>query len=231
MRAPLRLAVAQPSCISHDVAANAAAHADAIRRAEARVVVFPELSITGYEYDALPVAIDDPRLEPIVDACRETNAIALVGAPVDGPRIGMLGIDGAGVHLAYTKNHIASSEQPHFIAGNGPVALDVDGWSLGLAICFDTCNPSHPAEYAAMGVDAYVAGVLDSPEELWTQDERITNIVRDHGIAVAFASFAGTTGAGFKTCAGRSRVVGRDGTVLASAGTSPGEVVTATLPP
>ena len=51
-RTPLRLAVAQPPCVPLDVAANARAHAAAVRAAGARVVVFPELSLTGYELDA-----------------------------------------------------------------------------------------------------------------------------------------------------------------------------------
>ena len=52
MREPLRIAVAQPVCVRHDVAGNAVRHARVVRSARARVVVFPELSLTGYELDA-----------------------------------------------------------------------------------------------------------------------------------------------------------------------------------
>ncbi|MFE2990616.1 nitrilase-related carbon-nitrogen hydrolase [Streptomyces sp. NPDC059262] len=81
------IAVAQPRCTAYDVTANAVAHAEAVRAADARVVVFPEMSLTGYELDAVPVLPDDERLAPIVAACAETGALALVGAPVPGPRI------------------------------------------------------------------------------------------------------------------------------------------------
>ena len=47
MREPLRVAVAQPLCVPYDVGQNAVAHAAAVRAAAARVVVFPELSLTG----------------------------------------------------------------------------------------------------------------------------------------------------------------------------------------
>ena len=63
MREPLMVAVAQPPCVAHDVAANARAHASAIRAAGARVVLFPELSLTGYELDADPVVPGDERLD------------------------------------------------------------------------------------------------------------------------------------------------------------------------
>jgi predicted amidohydrolase len=45
MRAPLTIAVAQPM-------PTAESHADAVLRSGARVVVFPELSLSGYRYDA-----------------------------------------------------------------------------------------------------------------------------------------------------------------------------------
>jgi predicted amidohydrolase len=92
----LSIAVAQPRCAAHDVAANAVAHAEAVRAAGARVVVFPEMSLTGYELDAVPVSPDDERLAPIVAACAETGTLALVGAPVPGPLIGVLAVDGDG---------------------------------------------------------------------------------------------------------------------------------------
>jgi predicted amidohydrolase len=76
------VAVAQPLCAAHDVAANARAHASAIRAAGARVVLFPELSLTGYELDADPVDPGDERLQPIVEACADTGAVVLAGAPI-----------------------------------------------------------------------------------------------------------------------------------------------------
>jgi predicted amidohydrolase len=86
MREPLTIAVAQPRCVPYDVAANAAAHARAIRAA-----------------DAPPVTVDDPRLEAIVAACQETRTLALVGAPVPGEHVAILAVDARGTTLAYHK--------------------------------------------------------------------------------------------------------------------------------
>src|SRR5689334_18358343 len=109
MRTPLSIAVAQPPCVPYDVAANAAAHAAVVRRAGARLVVFPELSLTGYHMDAADVALDDRRLGPLIDACAELDALALVGAPVAGAagqsHIGLLALDGTGARLAYRKRY------------------------------------------------------------------------------------------------------------------------------
>ena len=73
MREPLTVAVAQPPCVSYDVAANALTAAATVRLAGARVVVFPELFLTGYDLDAPAVSPDDPLLALIVEACAETG--------------------------------------------------------------------------------------------------------------------------------------------------------------
>jgi len=53
---PVAIAVAQPTCRASDLAWNAIEHARLILTAKARLVVFPELSLTGYELNAEPVA-------------------------------------------------------------------------------------------------------------------------------------------------------------------------------
>jgi predicted amidohydrolase len=228
-RVPLLLAVAQPECVSCDVAANALAHADLVRRAGARVVVFPELSLTGYELDAPPLAADDARLAPLVEACAETGSVALAGAPVPGPHIGTLAVDGTGARVAYRKMWLGGAEPDRFVPGTGPAVLAVDGWRLGLAICKDTGVPRHAADTAALGIDAYLAGLVDTAADRPIQEERAGRIVADHRVWVAFASCAAPTGGGFADPAGRSSIRDPDGVVVARAGTGTGEVVTATL--
>nr|WP_211243163.1 hypothetical protein [Rhodococcus oryzae] len=53
-----------------------------MNRAAGDLVVFPEMSLSGYAMDAPTVALDDPRLRPLIAACRHTGAVALAGAPV-----------------------------------------------------------------------------------------------------------------------------------------------------
>jgi predicted amidohydrolase len=233
MRAPLTLAVAQPRTVTCDVAANAAAHAGAIRAATARVVVFPELSLTGYEFAAPVVDPSDARLAPIIEACRAAGAIALVGAPVaaDGPgrAIGVLAIDGTVTRVVYRKVHLGGDEPSRFASGEAPAVLEVDGWRLGLAVCRDTGIPAHAAATAALGMHAYVAGVLEHAADAAVPEERARRVARDHGVWVAIASFAGSTGQGYTETAGGSGIWAPDGWRVVRAGTAPGEVKRATL--
>ncbi|WP_435208509.1 carbon-nitrogen hydrolase family protein [Micromonospora sp. bgisy143] len=221
----MRLAVAQPPCVPLDVAHNARAHADAVRAARARLVVFPELSLTGYELQGPIVPVDDPRLTPLVDACAEAGTLALAGAPIAGDHIAVLAVTGDGVTVAYRKMWLGGAEAQRFRPGDTPGVLDVDGWRVGLAVCKDTGVAEHAESTAALGIDVYAAGVLESARDAAVPDERARRIVATHGVWVAMASFAGSTGGGYTEAAGRSAIWTPRAEVAARAGTRPGEWV------
>jgi predicted amidohydrolase len=225
----LVVAVCQPRVIPLDIAANAIVHAAAVRAAAARVVVFPELSLTGYELAAPLLDPADPRLAPLVEACAATDTVALAGAPVAGPHIATLAIDGAGARVAYLKQYPHGTIEARFRPGPGPEVLEVDGWRLGLGICRDSGIPQHAADTAALGIDGYVVAAAESPEADAVMADRARRITADHGVWVAMASFAGPTGDPFPQTAGRSGIWTPDGRVAARAGRAPGEIARATM--
>ena len=233
MREPLVVAVAQPPCTAHDVGANAGHHAALVRAAGARVVVFPEMSLTGYELDAAPVDAGDARLAPLVDACAATGTLALAGAPVPGAagaaHIGVLAIDGTGTTVAYRKMFLGGDEGRRFTPGPGPAVLTVEGWRLGLAVCKDTGVPEQAAATAAAGIDAYLAGVLETADHAAVIDERAGRIASAHRVWVAVASFAGSTGGGYDRAAGGSGVWDPDGAAVVRAGPEVGVLASAIL--
>ena len=233
MRESLSIAVAQPLSLPYDIAANALTHAAGVRSARARVVVFPELSLTGYELDAPAITAKDPRLAPIVEACAEAGSLALVGAPVEGEagrsHIAMLAVEGSGASVAYHKMWLGGAEPSRFNPGDRPAVLEVDGWRLGLAICKDTGIPQHASDTAALGIDAYLAGMLESAEDVAVPDERARRVAADHQVWVAIASFAGSTGGGYDQAAGCSGIWAPDGAVVARAGPEIGAIARATL--
>ena len=235
MRKPLTIAVAQPPCVPYDVGANALTHAAIVRTEGARVMVFPELSLTGYELDAPAIRVDDPRLRPIVDACAVTGSLALVGAPVEGEKgrsfIAIVAIDGAGASVAYRKMWLGGTEPDRFKPGDTPTVIDVDGWRLGLAICKDTGIAQHASDTAALGMDAYVAGVLESSEDAAIPGQRARRVAVDHQVWVALASFAGSAGGGYDEAAGGSGFWSPAGVMVAQAGPETGAIVRATLSP
>jgi predicted amidohydrolase len=235
MLRPLTIAVAQPATVRYDVAVNADRHADIVVRAAARVVVFPELSLTGYVLDAEPIDAHDARLEPIIDACRATGTIALAGAPARGTgdvvHISTLRIDSDGFTVAYNKMWLGGHEPATHTAGTEPCVTVVDGWRLGLAICKDTGVVEHARVTASLGIDAYVAGVCETEADRDVQPARAARVIEDHRVWVAVASFAGPTGGGFDDTAGRSTVWRPDGSIAATVDRHPGRIARVTMSP
>ncbi len=233
-RPPLRIAAVQ--CVSHpgDIAGTAAEHAAQIDDAAdggAAVVLFPELSITGYEPDLIDlhgirVTPDDPRLRPISRVCQQRRVHALVGGPTPGgtlPQIGTLHVDDRGsVRVAYTKAHLWVGEIGIFGAGRTDGTLAVDGWKLWLATGFDASFPDHPAAAARAGADAYLISSL----HLIGSEARMTEQVSTAtaaGLWTVVAQYSGGTGGG--PACGLSGGWRPDGSEVVRLGAAPGIAV------
>ncbi|SDL83357.1 Predicted amidohydrolase [Glycomyces sambucus] len=230
-RPPLSIALAQPDLRPGDVAGNAAAHAAAIRAADARVVVFPELSLSSYAMAAPTVDLTDPALAEITAACADTGSIALAGAPLleDGrEHIATVRFDADGPVPVYRKMFPGGDEPERFAAGPGPAVLEVDGWRLGLAVCRDCKLDAHIEATAALGIDAYVGGNLHDPEGAAVRDARMPKLAAEYGVWVALSCFAGP-GSDYPVASGGSAVWAPDGSLVAQADDEPGRIVRAEL--
>ncbi len=211
----LRVAAAQAASVPGDVEANVRTAVRLVGTAAAqgaRVVVLPELFLTGYDpvtWSAQTcVAADDPRLGPLGEAASRHAVVAVVGAAVpfaDPPAaaasqegrwaIGLLVADGTGrLRVAYRKQHLTDEEKGFFTPGGAGASLLVDGWELGLGVCFDGCFPEHAAAAARDGALAYLC-----PSAYYVGSEHRRDLyyaarALDNGIYVVFAGLAGRCG-------------------------------------
>ncbi|OLB80142.1 MAG: nitrilase [Actinobacteria bacterium 13_2_20CM_2_71_6] len=179
-RAPLRVAAVQAEPNPGDVAGNAAVAARLAGRAAgegARLVVLPELFLPGYHPPALradPVGthlaadetgrISDIRLDRLRAVARDQKVVIVLSAAVrhgDGRRtISALVVDRrGGVLSAYDKQHLWRDEPDLFSAGTEGATLAVDGWWLGLGICYDMSFPEHGRAAADDGAHGYLCPI------------------------------------------------------------------------
>ena len=162
--APLSITAVDLASVPGDVLANAAAAAEAIRSARADAVVFPELFLSSYDLSISPgCALDehDERLAPIAEACSQAARHAFVSAPLraagDGVHIGLLWFSADGVvRTAYTKQNVDPTEQPFYATGGPSAIVEIEGWKLGLGICYDAAFPEHARQAALDGAHAYL---------------------------------------------------------------------------
>ena len=226
---PFVVAAVQTSSIKGDVQANALAHTDWAALAVAHgadLIVFPELSLTGYEPDlaaGLILGPEDERLRSLRDLARQHAVTVIAGAPIasgtDKPHLGAL-IFGPDTTLVYAKQHLHAGEERFFAPGQRACVVDVKGVRVGVAICADTARASHPREAAAKGATVYVAGVL-IPESGHAADAALLcGYAREHGLLVAMANHSAPSGGWVP--AGKSAIWDECGECVAAApGTEP----------
>lgn len=223
--ADFKIAAAQIPSVRGDIATNIATHVAAIRTAGAigvSVIVFPELSLTGYEPDLgaeLAMSTRDERLAPLTALAREHHIHALAGAPLRNssskPSIGALWIDAGGHTKAYRKMHLGSSEKCYFQVGNTPLTFDASGHRLGVSICADSSQPMHAKTYAELGADIYAASVFMNAEWYETDAPRFARFAADFGLLAVMANHGASVGT--YTSVGNSAVWAPGGALLAEA--------------
>ncbi|MGW6983778.1 carbon-nitrogen hydrolase family protein [Streptomyces sp. NPDC054932] len=234
----MKIAAAQLTCTPADVRANveqAAALAASARAQGAELVVFPELTLTGYELAALAAdpglwtPADDPRLDPLRSAGIATAVN--VALPTGGPRpaLATLVHDADGAHVTtYAKQHLYRHEQELFLAGEEDGRFELGGIRFSLGVCFDNHFPDLPGRGAADGCRVHLASSLYGTGD--GIHERATvhpGIAKEHGLYVVLANHVGP--AGPWTGCGRSAVWGPDGAPLAEADDRTPSVVTASV--
>ena len=243
-RRSIRVGAAQFDAVAGDIAANITAHERLIDDAGGRgvdVLVFPELSVTGY---ASPLADDGsaryvidpggPHLGPIEDACRRNRVVAIVGASVNtaaGLGLAAIVVDRRGrVCATYVKQHLDGHEKDWFVPGTTGCLIEVDGWLLALGICYDASFPEHGRGLALEGADAYlVSGAFPLGDSDHRRSVYFPARALENTVYVAFANFVG--GHDGRQYCGRSAVHGPDGRRLAEAGPDQPGMAVAELDP
>lgn len=235
----MKIAAAQLTCIPADIAANAAqAAALAVRARDqgAGLVVFPELTLTGYEPAALSAdpglwtAAGDPRLDPLRSAGIATAVNVAVPAGDGRPALATLVHDADGAHVTtYLKQHLYRHEQDVFIPGDRDGRFELGGIRFSLGICFDNHFPELSARGAADGCRVHLASSLYGTGAGVRERASVhPEIARRHGLYVVLANHVGP--AGPWTGCGGAAVWAPGGALLAEADDRTPSVVTAEIP-
>lgn len=211
MKINIRIAAAQ-TVDQSELSANLAQHCrfiEAAGREGVKLLVFPELSLTGYHREqASAHAIDmaSPSLDVLRHASIKADVVAVVGAPlrVDSQLfIASLVMRPNGTITSYHKQHLHPGEDGFFHSGTGGPA-SLENMRTALAICADTDRPEHAAAAGALGVGLYAASCLITNSGYDRDSAQLRTYATKHAYAVLLANHGGPTG-GFDV-AGKSAI-------------------------
>jgi predicted amidohydrolase len=229
--AGLRIAAAQSHSVPGNIDANVARHCEFIDAAVAagvQLLVFPELSLTGYDLPGLGAAAltaDDARLAPIRQRAAASNITVVVGAPLRNPNglpfIGALTFHPDGRSTSY-RTHFLHPGEDAFAAPGSAMSqiIDVRGVPVALAVCFDTSDQQHPHAAVIAGATLYVAGSVITPAGYAKELNLLAGYAKLFSIGILLSNHAVETG-GYQS-AGGSAIWLPDGQLLVSA-PGPGE--------
>jgi len=168
-------ALAQLSPRLGNVAANLERHLEIIGEAAgagANIVVFPELSLTGYFLkDLVPdvaLRIDSDEISRLAAACRDVDALVGCVLETDDSRFhnAVVYFSGGRVAHVHAKVYLPTygifDEQRYLAAGDRFRSFDLttrgarSRWRAGALICEDMWHPSAVALLARQGVEAFL---------------------------------------------------------------------------
>ncbi len=203
----LRLALAQFDCPVGAVAANAdrviAWIAEARDAHRADLVVFPELTLSGYPPEDLLerpgfLAECAAQLERVALAC--TGITAVVGWPesVGGVVFNAASVlrDGR-IEATYRKrrlpNYAVFDERRHFAPGHADCVFDVAGVAVGVVVCEDLWHPEPIASTVAAGAHLVVVPNASPFERDKGTDRDALLAARnaETGVAIAYLNLVG----------------------------------------
>jgi predicted amidohydrolase len=235
----LTISAIQYQALDGGIMPNVEEHVRLIEDAEshgARLVIFPEMSLTGYNLALLSadeawLRRDDPRLGELREICRRTGITAVAGAayrePDGTPRLACVVIHPGGTTDFGFKTHLRGPEKDLFTAGGGALVLELDGWQVALAICADASVPAHSTEAALAGADVYAVSALYTVEEDRRLALHLGARAMDNRMFGVLANLGGATPLGL-SC-GLSGFWGPDGHRMEHAAGTGTEVITAVL--
>jgi NAD+ synthase (glutamine-hydrolysing) len=226
----LTVALAQIDPTVGDLDGNAEKIRAGIERARsvgAHLVLFPELSLTGYPPEDLLIKTHflrraAERLEEVAEAAEDV--VALVGYPQlrDDVYNACAVLSDGRVQAVYRKTYLPNygvfDEQRYFQQGSEPALIEIGGIPVGLTICEDIWQPGPPATSEALAGAQVIANISASPYHAGKGHEReamLSQRARDNIAAVVFCNLVG--GQDELVFDGHSVAIDQDGVVVARA--------------
>jgi predicted amidohydrolase len=227
----MRLALAQWRPVTRGAAEGLArldADAATAAAAGADLLLTTEMALTGYAVgpDAVRAAADPeggPLAEAVGDIARRRGIALLAGFPRLGPDGRVFNtvnlVDHRGVLRAcYAKTHLYGTvDRAQFAAGAEIAApVEIGGWRLGVAICYDIEFPELARALALAGAEAILAPTANMAPFESVATRLVPARAEENAVYLTYANYAGREG-DFHYF-GLSCVCGPDGTDLARAG-------------
>lgn len=214
----MKIAVAQIRSIKGDIQKNIVTHIQLINlaiSANAGIIIFPELSLTGYEpslANDLATTPEDMRFDEFQILSDKNNLIIGVGSPTKtnrGTCISLLLFHPHQRRQIYSKKYLHSDEEAFFVPGPGFTGKINNDSKIALAICYEISIPDHAQQAFNNGANIYIASVAKTEKGVEKAMESLSAIAKKYSMTVFMSNCIGL--ADGEECPGKSSIWNKDG--------------------
>lgn len=218
----MKIGVAQTRPVRGSIESNIWHHKRFIEAAvfhAADMIVFPELSITGYEptlakdlaTNAYDKRFDD--FQKISDSNKITIGIGVPTKNDQGQCISIILFLANKERKVYSKKYLHVDEEAFFISGQNFACLKVNDVHIAPAICYEISVPAHAENAFKNGAEIYIASVAKTANGVEKACKTLPDIAKKYAAPVLMSNSVGWCEDGL--CAGISSVWNSKGELVA----------------
>ncbi len=196
----MNIAGAQIQSFKGDIEKNIAHHLKWVNKAielGVDLLVFPELSLTGYEptlAKELALDLQDPRLDIFQERSDEHLITIGIGAPIlssKGIHISLVFFHPHQVRSCYSKQYLHPDEEAYFVPAENRAILEVGKKRIALAICYEISVEAHLEEVLSFKPDGYIASTAKDAQGVEKAHRRLAEMAQVHSFPTLFVNGVG----------------------------------------
>ncbi len=217
----MKIALAQTCPVTGNIPENIEQHLRFIEQAaqqQANLIVFSELSLTGYEPELaneLAMDLNDPILDIFQDSADEHGLTICTGVPLKAPNgitISLVIFQPNQPRSVYSKMYLHSDEEPYFVRGTEMTYVTIKGFKVSFAICYEISVDEHLAKVLTQKPDIYLASTAKFEKDIIAAHQKLSEIAAEHQIHALMVNAIGPADNGI--CVGQSAAWDKEGRKL-----------------
>ncbi len=196
----MKICVAQIKPKRGDIQRNINNHKKLINIAvlnKSDMIVFPELSLTGYEPELskkLAIDYDDNSLNIFQEISNTKEITIAVGMPTkknSAIYISMIIFQSHKPRLVYSKQYLHEDEYPYFSKGNQQVYLTKNDLKIAFGICYELSIPQHSENAFKNSATIYITSVAKTVNGVEKAVKSLSNIAHNYSMTVLMSNCIG----------------------------------------
>jgi predicted amidohydrolase len=196
----MQICVAQTRPVKGDIQSNINSHKNLINLAVslgAELIIFPELSLTGYEptlAKELATSVHDSLLDDFQNISNTKRVAIGLGIPTKnaaGVCISMIIFQPSRPRQVYSKKYLHADEEPFFVSGENFASLKIRHSNIALAICYELSVSEHSENASKDGAEVYIASVAKSAAGVEQASKILSEIASKYSMTVLMANCIG----------------------------------------